>query len=274
MILICLYPGRQYCYQQTIQDHAQTWKETNIHTLTNQAHMQTLIDIILLSYLLARESCHMIIAKLTLQEELLKIYTPSLIDSWQTNMQVLQNDTTKLEQALATLKLTQQRFGEIFEQLKLVAPRLIQINPQPTQSLISDLKQSLLTWTKEQHEIASQIDEIQAEFTAAIATITDIKTFFAITLNRTELKKTHLKEAAGCVSRSYKDIESVFGHFTKIRKKSMYQIEQFFTCFFQTYYTTIYEMVPQDQMYLYKTSAWDSEILPSPHDFFTVSAIL
>jgi len=274
LMLICLHTGNHYGYEQTIQDQAQIWKETYVTTLTNPIHMQTLIDIILLSYQLARESCHMTIAKLILQEELFKIHTPSLIDSWQTNMQVLQNDTTKLELALTHVKICQQRFGEIFDQLKLVATRLIQINPQPTQTLITDLKKSLLAWTKQQHEIALQIDEVQHEFTAAIATITDIKNFFSITLHTTELKKTHLKEGAGCVSRSYKDIESVFDHFTKIRKTSMYKFEQFFTFFFKTYYTTLYKMLPEDQVHQYQTIALDCSKLPLPDDFFTISAIL
>lgn len=274
MILICLHTGSHHCYEQTIQDQAQLWKESYATTLINPSHIQTLIDIILLSYQLARESCHMTIAKLIVQEELLKIHTPSLIDSWQTNMQVLQNDTTKLELALSKVKNCQQQFGATFDQLKLVAGRLIQINPQPTQTLISDLKKSLFAWTKQQQDLASQIDEIQDEFTAAIATITDVRNFFEITLHTAEPKQTHLKEAAGCVSKSYKDLESVFDHFTKIRKASMYKFEQFFTCFFKTYYTTIYEMIPQDQIEQYTTVALANESLPLPDEFFTISNIL
>lgn len=269
-----LYSGTHECYEQTIQEQAHLWKETYASTLTNPNHVQTLIDIILLSYQLAHESCHMTIAKLIVQEELLKIHTPSLIDSWQTNMQVLHNDTKRLESALGTVNHCQQRFGELFDQLKLVATRLIQINPQPTQTLITDLKKSLLAWTKQQQEIACEIDEIQDEFTAAIATITDIKNFFAIILHTTEFQKTHLKDAAGCVSRSYKDIESVFDHFTKIRKTSMYKFEQFFTCFFKTYYSTIYEMLSHDQIDQYTTIALGCQKLPAPDDFFVISSIL
>jgi len=261
-------------YQQSIHNQAQQWKQANIQLLSNPAHIQTLIDIILLSYQMAEESCQMIIAKLILQEELLKIYTPSLIDSWQTNLQVIHNDTSKLEQAIVVIRQSQQNLALLFDKLKSVGPNLLQINPQPTQTMITNLKQGLLTWTMQQDDITNNIDEIQTEFTAAIANISDVKTLFSITLQSPELKKTHLKDAAGCVSKTYKDIEIVFDHFTKIRKTSMYRIKMFFSCFFQNYYTLLYETLTPYQHLQLKTIATLSEKLPLPDEFFTDCAIL
>lgn len=261
-------------YQQSIHDHAQQWKQTNIQLLSNPIHVQTLIDIILLSYQIAQESCHMIIAKLIIQEELLKIYTPSLIDSWQTNLQVIHNDTSKIESSLQVIKQSQNNLAILFDKLKSVGPNLLQINPQPTQTMIANLKQGLLTWTMQQDDITDDIDTIQTEFSTAIANIADVKTLFAITLQSPELKKTQLKEAAGCVSKTYKDIEAVFAHFTKIRKTSMYRIKQFFTYFFQTYYTLLYETLPSSQQTQLKTIATASEKLPTPSDFFADIAII
>jgi len=261
-------------YQQSIHDHAQQWKQTNMQLLGNPTHVQTLIDIILLSYQVAQESCQMIIAKLIIQEELLKIYTPSLIDSWQTNLQVIHNDTSKIEQSLGVIKQSQNNLAILFDKLKSVGPNLLQINPQPTQTMIANLKQGLLTWTMQQDDITDNIDKIQTEFTTAIANIADVKTLFSITLQSPELKKTQLKEAAGCVSKTYKDIEIVFDHFTKIRKTSMYRIKRFFTCFFQNYYTILYDILTPTQQLQLKTVATPSEKLPLPHEFFSDSVIL
>ena len=122
VMLLFIFFTMQICshsnYEQIIEQHAQEWKNSYIETLTNPDHLQTLIDVILLSYQIAKESCTMILAKLIIQEELLNIYTPSPSDSWNTNMQVVNNDTSKLEQALETIKRSQLNFQQIFNKLK------------------------------------------------------------------------------------------------------------------------------------------------------------
>ncbi|OGB86102.1 hypothetical protein A3J41_00110 [candidate division TM6 bacterium RIFCSPHIGHO2_12_FULL_38_8] len=255
-------------YEQIINHHAHAWKKSYGATLDNTAHLQTLIDVILLSYQIAQESCTMMLAKLTMQEELLKIYTPSLNDSWHTNMQVINNDTSILENALDAIKQSQATLQNIFNQLKTVAPRIIQINPQPTQTLISDLKHSLMIWGKQQHEITAQLCCIQQEFSSAIAMISDIKLMFDTMGNTAELKNCHLKEAAGCVSKTTKDIESVFAHVTQVRKISILKIQTFFTKFFQTYYTMLYQLLTTEQKYNFITLATDDKKLPHPDAFF------
>lgn len=246
MLWICIltmFNLYQYAsYEETIQKNATVWKKTYIDSLSNPEHLKTLIEILLLSYQLAQESCLMILAKLTIQEELFKIYTPSLIDSWQTNMQVLNNDTSKLEDAIQIIKTNQIHFKTLLEKIKLIANRLLQINPQPTQILINDLKQALLAWTKEQSAAKIEIDIIQQEFLSAITTITDLKNIFSENLHNSEFKNNHLKQAAGCVSKSYKDVETVFDHFTKLRKTTMLEIKQFFNYFFNTYYSMMYQI--------------------------------
>jgi hypothetical protein len=259
----------QYCcYQEIIQNNALIWKQNNIETLTNPDHLQTIIDIILLSYQLAQESCSMIIAKLSIEEEALKIYTPSLIDSWQTNMQTLTNDTRKIELALEIMKISQQKIKQIFEAIKLTMSRLIQVNPQPTQTLISHLKDGLILWTKQQCKLENEIDIIQQDFLTATSTISDLKTLFTTTIQNPEFKNNQLKQAAGCVSRSYKDIESVFSHFIQLRKKTICEMNEFFTLFFKIYYNIVYDIAQQNNFTNLKTVAYEEPKLPNPNAIF------
>lgn len=257
-------------YEQIINHHAQEWKKSYINKLDNQTHLQTLIDIILLSYQIAQESCTMMLSKLTIQEELLKIYTPSLNDSWHTNMQIINNDTSKLEEALESIQQSQTRLQNVFFQLKTVAPRMIQINPQPTQTLISDLKHSLMIWCKQQHEITKHLICIQQEFTSAIATISDMKIMLDTIEQTHELKNCHLKEAAGYVARSNKDIESAFAHVTKVRKISILKMETFFVTFFKTYYMMLYDLLTLEQQQNFITLATQDGKLPNPDAFFAI----
>lgn len=262
--ILAMFNLYQYgSYQDVIQKNASIWKKTYIDSLSNPDHITTLIEILLLSYQLAQESCTMIIAKLTIQEELFKIYTPSLTDSWQTNMQVLNNDTTILEQAVQVIKISQTNFKILLEKIKLIANKLLQINPQPTQILINDLKQGLLAWTKEQSATKTEIDLIQQEFLSAITTMTDLKNIFSETLQNSEFKNNQLKQAAGCVSRSYKDIETVFDHFIRLRKTTMYEINQFFNYFFKTYYAMVYKIACNDPKI-----QENMELIPHPSQIF------
>lgn len=256
-------------YEQIIELQAQEWKKSYLETLTNPQQIQTLIDVILLSYQIAQQSCIMILAKLTIQEELLKLYTPSLNDSWHTNLQVIHNDTSKLEQSVEIIKQSQATFQKIFSKLKSVGPRIVQINPQPTQTLITDLKHSLMIWCKQQHEFSSQLDMVQREFSLAITTISDIKIMFETMVHAPELKHSYLKEAAGYVAKTNKDIESVFAHITQIRKTSVVKIQSFFDTFFQTYYSMLYNLLTPEQQTALTTLACEDEKLPLPDAFFT-----
>lgn len=270
LFLLTLQIHAHIDYEQIINHHAQAWKRSYMDTLGNEHHLQTLMDVILLSYQMAQESCTMMIAKLTIQEELLKIYTPSLNDSWHTNLQVINNDTSKLEEALENIKQSQRTLQNIFYQLKTVAPRIIQINPQPTQTLISDLKHSLMIWGKQQHEITEHLGYIQQEFSSAIATISDMKIMFDTMGNLPEFKNCHLKEAAGYVAKSNKDIESVFAHVTQVRKLSILKIQNFFTTFFQTYYSMLYDLLTPEQQNSLITLATSDGKLPCPDAFFAI----
>lgn len=255
-------------YEHTIEQQALTWKISYASMIDQEQHIQTLIDVILLSYQIAKESCIMTLAKLVIQEELLKIYTPSLSDSWQTNMQSINNDTSILESAITSIKKSQTKVQEMFSRLKQIGSRLIKINPQPTQTLIHDLKDSLITWGKQQHEIPEQLSIVQEEFSIAIATISDIKSIFNTITSTPDCKHCHLKEAAGHVAKTYKDIESVIAHVTSIRRENTLQIQRFFSLFFKAYYRTLYDQLTQQQQITLITLATDTGKLPSPDAFF------
>jgi hypothetical protein len=267
-LLFCCNTKTTNEYENIIKQQAQDWKNSYIDTLANQTNLETLIDVILLSYQITQESCVIVLAKLTAQEELLKIYTPSLTDTWHANMQVIHNDTSKLEAALNKMKLSQLKFQEFFTTLKSVGPKIIQINPQPTQTLIRDLKNALMVWGKQQHEITNQLLTVQQEFSCAIATISDIKSMFDTIGHTPEFKNSHLKEAAGCVAKTNKDIESVFAHVTQVRKNSIVKIQQFFNIFFKTYYSMLYELLTPEQQLQFCSIATPSLKLPAPDAFF------
>ncbi len=255
-------------YEQNIHQHAENWKISYIQTLQDRHQLQTLIDVILLSYQIAQESCIMMLSKMIMQEEILKIYTPSLNDSWHTNLQVIHNNSNKLEQALEAIKFSQNRFQIIFEKLKNIAPRIISINPQPTQILIQDLKHSLMIWGKQQHEITAQLCCLQQEFSSAIATISDVKIMFETLGHAPELKNCHLKEAAGYFAKTNKDIESVFAHVTQIRKTSVIKIQTFFTTFFKIYYQMLYDLLTPEEQINFSSLATHDLKLPNPDAFF------
>ncbi|HSW75641.1 MAG TPA: hypothetical protein VLG50_01240 [Candidatus Saccharimonadales bacterium] len=247
---------------------ARCWKTTHIDTLTNMQHLQTLIDMILLSYQITQESCRMIMAKLTIQEELLKIKTPSISDSWQANMNVSNNDTTHLEQAIDCIKQSQIVYQELFSKIQKIGPPLILINPEPTKTLITHLKTALIAWGKQQHEITAQLSLIQHEFTLATATISDIKLLFETTFHASDIKHAQLKKAAGYVTKTYKDIEGVIAHLARVRKDSIEKLQLFFSRFFNTYYSVIYESLNMCQKTDFITQATPDGKLPLPDAFF------
>ena len=268
LLLCSLHLSATIDYKQMIYEHAQAWKKSYIQTVQDEHQIQTLIDVILLSYQIAQSSCIMMISKLVMQEELLKIYTPSLSDSWHTNMQVIHNDASKLEQALEAIKQSQAQFQIIFLKLKNIAPHIIQINPQPTQTLIQDLKDALMIWGKQQHEISAQLCCLQHEFSSAIATISDAKIMLETIGQTPELKNCHLKEAAGHVAETNKNIEAVFDHVTQIRKSNIIKIQTFFSTFFQIYYKILYDILTPHQKNTFATSATQDSKLPNPDVFF------
>ncbi len=255
-------------YINIVTQQATEWKNSYIEILQNKHHLQTFMDIILLSYQIAKESCTMLSTKLLAQEELLKIYTPSLNDSWCANMQVVNNDMQALEQALANIKESQATFQLLFEKLKKIAPEIIQINPQPTQTLIHDLKSSLMLWGKEQHNIPEELSKIQQEFSSAISNIADIKIMFNALDNIAEFKNYHLKEAAGYVAKTNKDIETIFSHVIQMRKAKISCIQNFFSCFFKTYYTMLYELCSKEDQIMLNCITTQNQKLPHPDAFF------
>jgi hypothetical protein len=183
-------------------------------------------------------------------------------------MQTLTNDTRKIELALEIMKISQQKIKQIFEAIKLTMSRLIQVNPQPTQTLISHLKDGLILWTKQQCKLENEIDIIQQDFLTATSTISDLKTLFTTTIQNPEFKNNQLKQAAGCVSRSYKDIESVFSHFIQLRKKTICEMNEFFTLFFKIYYNIVYDIAQQNNFTNLKTVAYEEPKLPNPNAIF------
>lgn len=244
IVLVALYLTKtilptESLYQEAIKQYAQEWTNKYInHNSTLET--KTIIDLLFLSYQIVTESCKMVIAKFSMQQELFKIYTPSFIDSWHENLQFHQNDTKKLEIALATIKSSQITLENIYEQFKKLIPYILKINPQPTQTLIIDLKNSLLTWIKDQQILTDQLIDIQQEFSHAMITISDFKTLFETVSQSQEVKHAYLKEAASFYAKTYKEIDLASEHLVNLRITGIIKIQQFFEYFFKTYYVTMH----------------------------------
>lgn len=226
-------------YQDAIKQSALEWTNKYIEN-HNSLETKTIIDLLFLSYQIVTESCKMVLAKFTMQQELFKIYTPSFIDSWHENLQFHQNDTKKLETALATIKSSQTNLEHIYEQFKKLIPHILKMNPQPTQTLIIDLKNLLLTWVKDQQLLTDQLIGIQQEFSDAIGNISDFKNLFQTVSQTQEIKHVYLKEAASFYAKTYKEIDLATDHLVGLRITGIVKIQQFFECFFKTYYVTIH----------------------------------
>lgn len=257
----------QNIHQKIIEQHAQSWTEKYI-TDASEKETETIIDLLLLSYSIIKASCKMIIAKFTIQEEILKIYTPSFIDSWHDNLQINANDTTKLELALSKIKESQAELKQIYIKFQKLIPLIIKINPQPTQTLISDLKDCIIAWGKEQQIVTEELVEIQNEFSHATATISDIKILFDTVSQSAELKHTYLKDTASFFAKTYKDIDHVIDHLTKNRIQNIFKIENFFEYFFKEYYSMIYETLSSSQKESALIIATTNEKIPLPDAFF------
>lgn len=259
----------QHSYENVIKQNALAWKTSYINETSAEKDIQTIIDVLLLSYQIAKESYIMILAKLSIQEELFNIYTPSLFDSWQDCILVEHNDFTIIDQSLQRIKQSEAVFQTIFQKFKTLAKSLIKMDALPTQTLITDLKNSLIAWGRQQQNLAEQLVDIQDEFTLAIATISNIKNIFETMFTSTiEIKHAHLQEAAGFVSKTYKDIEKVIQHLTTVRKESMYKIDEFFITFFKTYYSMIYYELSPEQRNSIAILATENNSLPDPDLFF------
>lgn len=233
-------------YEETINQYAQEWTQKYISQSCDY-EIQTIIDLLLLSYQTIKASCDMIRAKFTIQTELFKIYTPSFIDSWHQNLQIHQNDTSKLEEALMIIKLSQNNLHDIYEKFKKLLPSLVKINPQPTQTLILDLKHLLVIWGKDQHLFTKQLLTVQNELSQACIMMSDVKPLFETISQSSEVKLSYLKDAASFFSKTYKEIDLATDHLTLVRMQGVTKIQHFFEDFFKSYYTTMYQNLTQEQ---------------------------
>lgn len=261
-------------YQQFIQEHAKLWTENYLHQFNTQNHKKLLIDIILLSYQIAEQSCSMMLAKLIAQQELVHLYTPSLTDNWHTNLQAIKNDTSQLLQSVTNFNQAQHNIEQIIETFKKIGPNIIQIDPQPTQTLINDLKQALLIWGKQQHDLTEELCLLEEEFIFATNAIADAKQMLQVLENIQEFKHSHLKQAAGYITKTNKDLEFVLSHVTQIRKTNIIKIQEFFVCFFKTYYQQLYNNLTYDEQTHLETTALGHIKIPPPDGYFKVFDIL
>ncbi len=225
-------------YETMMQQSAQEWTSKYL-VPTAQDQQKTIINLLMLGYQIVKESCKMIHAKYRLQHDLLKIYTPSCVDSWYDNWQIQYNDLEKLETTLAQIKTCQQTLQTMYLKLKDMLPALIQTNPEPTQALIINLKNALYLWGKQQQVLTNELLEIKQAFQDATNTIGAIKNFFDIMTESLHIKHAHLTDTAYCCAKTNKQLDHVYDQFVMLRINSIMKIEHFFDIFFETYHKAI-----------------------------------
>ena len=254
-------------HQKLICQQAKQWTNEYIQQSHNNQTTETLIDLLLLSYQVVDISCTMILAKLQLQEEILYIKTPSPLDSWQEHMQTELNDTSLLEEAVTTIKQSQETLHEICQKFKLLASQLVHINPEPTQKLIAAIKTNLLIWGSYQTEIPNEFKQVQASFNQSVEQVHDI-TELLTKISQTPENLTHLKKAINFFSSTYKSIDLSINAFIQMKKNCIIKLHNFFTIFFQTYYCTIYENILVEDIALLRLHSTDDHKVPAASSFF------
>lgn len=226
-----------YCslfpYEQFIELQAHMWAKDCQNEL--QENGTTIVQIIELSKQISILSCLINSAKNRIQQEVLKIYTPSLSDTWQQNLQAIQNDVSAIMLQLECIQDYQTKLERIICQLKDLVPIIIQQNPLPIQHFIADLKISLLFWIKQQEPFQTELKNITIEFEEALHAIVHIKSLLTSIFQEESLKNHHLKEAAGSLSKTHHNIDFVIEHIAKTRLNMLERLQQFFIVFFNTY---------------------------------------
>lgn len=258
-------------YQKCINEHAYRWITQHINQPLKQEESETLVDLILLSYQVIESSCNMILAKQTIQEELLKIKTPSPLESWQQNFQIELNDTTKLEQSLETIKKSQLSLHDMCTKFKQLASHLIHINPEPTQQLITDLKTNLIFWGAHQPDIREQFVQLQDNLKDAVLQVDNIDPLIQSVQNSKEVELHCLKDAVIFFSLTYKKTEAALATMTTMRTESIKKLQIFFKDFFKAYYTLIYEQINIENIKNLHISSTHNSKIPEPNSFFTVA---
>ena len=230
-----------HSYASYIQHKAQVWRSTCQEHLATPQAVDNIVIIITLSKDITIQSCTICLAKNHIQQELLNLYTPSLSDSWQKNLQATKNDISIMQQELLVIAECQSRLESILEQLQEQAPIIIQHSPLPIQLFIADMKSALLYWLKEQEPIDHELDGVRIEFEEALNAIVHIKSILSSIFQETYLQNHHLKQAAGSLSKTHHDIDFVIQHITQIRHEMLVKLQEFFITFFNTYEQTIAE---------------------------------
>jgi len=254
-------------HESLIQPYANEWNNRCITQLSTQ-DIITISHTILLSYEIVQASLIMSQARLIIQEELLKVITLSINDTFDVSVHAQNNDFTKMKRAISDLEQGQEQIKSTCVNLKTFLPLLISIDPSTIQLLISNFKSIILHWVKTQEHILNHLESIKNELSSTSDLFIHVNNMFQSIITTDPIEHSQLLQGANSITHMYNKIENTIAHLTTTRQQGVTELDTLLTLFFKYHYEILYNQLEQQ----YENAQIVSyESLPSPdHIFMTV----
>ncbi len=241
LILTCSYTFTQNIvdYGNIIQESALTWQHTCLEQLSPQ-EIIIMADMLLLSYQVVQASVIMSQARLTIQEDLLKIVTLSINDSFDARIQAQSNDLSSIKNEVCKIEQAQEQIKSACDKLQSFGPIIIAIDPAVIQIFILNLKKIILKWSQNQADTLLQLDDIQKSFYNTAEILNEIKIIFQTIIDTDSMDHSQLLHGTNNLTNMYNSIEDVLKKLTCIRQNSLISFNTLFDAYFKMYYQALY----------------------------------
>lgn len=268
-ILTCSYTLTQDIvdYGNAIQESALTWHHRCLEQLSPQ-EIIIMADMLLLSYQVVQASMIMSQARLTIQEDLLKIVTLSINDSFDARIQAQSNDLTSIKNAVYKIEQAQEQIKSACDKLQSFGPIIIAIDPTVIQIFILNLKKIILNWSKNQADTLLQLDDIQKSFYNTAEILDEIKIIFQTIVDTDSMDHSQLLHGTNNLTNMYNSIEDVLKKLTCIRQNSLISFNQLFDVYFKMYYQALYNQVQHTNSLDMPLFSDPTKTLPTPDKIF------
>jgi len=254
-------------YHAMIQPCIATWQDKCIEQLSTQ-EIATIADMLLLSYQVVQASVTMAQARLVMQEELLKIVTLSINDSFDVQMKVQKNDLSTMKNAITTIEQAQEKMKYACDALKNFGPLLVNIDPTSIQLFISNLKDIMLTWVKTQQKTIVDFKNIKQELVETIDIFTDATNIFDTIIATEVIDHSQLVQGAHSLTEMYKNTENILANLTLIRQESIENFSNLLMLYFKYHYQILYDQLERRDYTQCKLITMQNHKLPEPEQIF------
>ena len=254
-------------YHAMIQPSITIWQDKCIEQLSTQ-EIVTIADMLLLSYQVVQASVTMAQARLVIQEELLKIVTLSINDTFDVQMKVQKNDLSTMKNAITTIEQAQEKMKFAYESLKNFGPLLVNIDPTSIQLFISNLKDIMLTWVKTQQKTIVDLKSIKQEFIVTIETFSDAINLFDTIIATDSIEHSQLLQGANSLTGMYKNTENIFANLTLVRQESIENFSNLLMLYFKYHYQILYDQLERRDYTQCKFITMQNHKLPEPEQIF------